>query len=85
MIDIEANANALANGVVVVRGDLGKDSTAAGQAQGVKKVGATEGLALDFGVQRAGVIVNDVVGANQHLHGCVHAKYQATATVAFGG
>jgi len=41
---------------------------AAGQLQGVEKLGAAERLGQHFGGDRAGVVVHHVVGAQQHVH-----------------
>jgi hypothetical protein len=62
-----ADADPLAHRVVVVRGHVRHQRLAAGQAQGVEKLRAPEGLAHDLRLHRRVVVVHDVVGAQQHV------------------
>jgi penicillin G amidase len=67
MVDLGSDADPLADRVVVVRGHVGHDRLAAGQAQGVEELRAAKGLAHDLRLHRGVVVVHDVVGAQQHI------------------
>ena len=66
MIGIEANANVLADGMVMVAGDQGQHRRAAWQAKGVEEFGAPERFSNHFGQERAGVVMDDVIRPEQH-------------------
>ena len=82
MVGVEADADLLAECVVVVRGHQREDLAAAFQAQRVQDVGAAEGLVQDFGLDRTGIVVDDVVGAQQDVDGAA-AVATGTAFAAF--
>ena len=67
MVDVEADADLFADGVVVVAGHQREHARAAGQLQGVEELGAAEGLRHDFGLGGGGVVVHHVVGPQQHV------------------
>ena len=67
VVHLGADADPLADLVVVVRGHVRQHLLAAGQAQRVEELRAAEGLALDARLHRRRVVVDDVVGAQQHV------------------
>ena len=60
---------------------MGHHLVAAGQAQGVEEFRAAKGLANDLGFDRGVVVVNDVVGAQQHI---ALATFKGAGQGAFG-
>ena len=67
MIDVEADADALADRVVVVARHQREHLAPALEAQRVEDLGAAERLVHDFGLGRRVVVVHHVVGSQQHL------------------
>ena len=67
MVHLRADAYPLAQCVVVVAGHVGQHGLAAGQAQGVEKLRAPKRLAHNLRLHGGVVVVNDVVGAQQHI------------------
>ena len=61
MVNVEADADFFADGVVVVRRNQRQDFGTACQAQRVKELGAAESAMKDRGLQRAVIVVDDVV------------------------
>ena len=50
----------------MVAGYQGKYFLPAGEPQGVKNIGATEGFVHDLGLHRAGIVMHDIIGPQQH-------------------
>jgi hypothetical protein len=63
VVNIKPDADALTDGVVMVRWNEREDFGTAGQAQRVEKLGTTERAIQDFRQEGAAVVVNHVVGA----------------------
>ena len=68
MVDVEADSDVFANGMIVVRGYERKNSCPACQSEGVQEFGATEGAVHDFGLQFTAVVVNNVVRTQHHFN-----------------
>jgi len=67
VVDLEADADALADRVVVVRRHDGQHPGAGGERERVEELGAAERLRLDRRAPRARIVVHDVVGAKQDV------------------
>ena len=63
MVDIEPDADAFADGVVMVRWYERENFRAARQAQRVQELGAAKGAVQDLRLRRALIVVDDVVRA----------------------
>eukprot|EP01137_Pigoraptor_chileana_P022632 Opistho-2@7097 len=84
MVHLGADADPLAQRVVVVAGHMGQQGVAAGQAQGVQKLRTPERLAHDLRLHRRVVVVHDVVGAQQHIAGAARVTAGQGAFVQVG-
>ncbi len=67
VVDVEADADFFANGVIVVRRYQREHFDTAVQAQGVENLGPAKSLVPDFRLQLALVVVDDVVRTQQHF------------------
>jgi hypothetical protein len=81
MVHLGADADPLADRVVVVAGHMGQHGLAAVQAQRVQELRAAKRLAHDLRLHRCVVVVHDVVGAQQHV---AHARRGSAGQGAFG-
>ena len=75
-----ADADPFADAVVVVAGHMGQHGLAAAQAQRVQKFRAAKRLAHDLGLDRCVVVMDDVVGAQQHVALARHRRRTAAGT-----
>ena len=67
MVDFGPNAHPLADGMIVVARHVRQHRLAAGQLQRVEKFRSAKRLANNLCLYRPGVVVHDVVGAQQHV------------------
>ena len=69
MIGFQTDTDLFPVGVVMVAGYQGKYFLSAGEPQGVKDIRATEGFVHYFGLHRAGIVMHDIIGAQQQRIG----------------
>src|SRR5512138_1924478 len=67
VVDRQPDADPFADGVVVMRRHERERTLSARQLQRVEELRAAEGLVHDLGEERAVVVVDDVVGPQQHV------------------
>lgn len=67
MVGHEANADHLANGVVMVARHVGQYLAPGWQPQRVQEIGAAKCLAHHLGLERAVVVVQNIVGPEEHV------------------
>ncbi len=67
MVDFCAYAYPLAKMMVMVAGHMGHQGLAAVEQQRVQKLRATKRFANDLGFDQRGIVVDDVVSAQEHI------------------
>ena len=82
MIDREANADALADGVIVVRWHERERLRAAGQRKRVEEITAAKKLTFNDGLHRAFVVMHQVVRSNQYVNVAAVGALRASGGVA---
>jgi hypothetical protein len=67
MVNLYPNSNALTDGVVVMRGDERQQLATAVETQRIEDLGAPERLMKHFGLERAAIVMDDIVRTDQHI------------------
>ena len=78
MVDIEADADSFANGVVVMGRHQGQHLRTGREAQCVEKLRTAKGLGDDFGFHFAVVSMDYIVRAQQNIEPAVALAFGAT-------
>jgi hypothetical protein len=84
VVDVQPDADALAERVVVMARHEREHLPAARQPERVQDLGAAERLVHHLGLQRAGVVVHHVVGPQQHFGAAAPAADVASLLAAVG-
>ena len=78
MLDVEPYINALSDGVIVIRGNEGEYFGSTIEPERIDEFGITERSIHDLCLNYSGVVVNDVIRAQQYYHVAAVAAVIAT-------
>lgn len=83
MISLQPDPDMLADQVVVVARHRRQDMVTARQTQRIENIGATKRLTTYLGPERAFVIVDNIIGAQQYIHISADRKFMGQLTDQF--